>query len=48
MLCSLTVQNSLGETMEVWLQVAKQRELRLIENQHLLKDAPVQHEAEAL
>ncbi len=30
------------------MQVAKQRELRLIENQHLLKDAPVQYKAAAL
>lgn len=29
-------------------QVAKQRELRLIENQHLLKDAPIQYKAVAL
>lgn len=30
------------------VQVARDRELRLIENQHLLKDAPVQLFAEAL
>ena len=32
----------------VHVQVARQRELRLIENQHMLKDAPIQYKAEAL
>lgn len=32
--------------IDVFLQVAKRRELRLIENQHLIKDAPVKHQAE--
>ena len=40
------VMQSFALHTDVFLQVAKRRELRLIENQHLLKDAPVKHQAE--
>ena len=43
-----SAENALGKQGGMAAQVAKQRELRLIENQHLLRDAPIQHRATAL